>query len=173
MKGYECSLPLQDYYREIPFWTNVNAFSFDPLGGSTQGAAVFISGLTLTQLVNISGSGWDMFLNSFGDIPGMFVHYFQIITNMLYVCQSVSWPTSFLKLYKYRDISISWWNLFQIFFVCLSVCYLAHFLTEIRQIWGYILFLMRYLSEIFWRHSWDVCTLFKNNYKFLVFLSVC
>ena len=39
------------------------------------------------------------------------------------------------------------------FFVCLSVCQLAYFLTEIRQIQGYLLFLMRYISEIFWRHS--------------------
>ena len=31
---------------------------------------------------------------------------------------------------------------------------------------------MRYLSEIFWRHSWDVCTQLPNNYKFLVCLLV-
>ena len=35
------------------------------------------------------------------------------------------------------------------FFVCLSVCQLAYFLTEIRQIQGYLQFCMRYLSEIF------------------------
>ena len=27
---------------------------------------------------------------------------------------------------------------------------------------------MRYLSEFFWRHSWDVGTLFRNNFEFLV-----
>ena len=27
-----------------------------------------------TQLVNIFDSGWYIFLKSFGDIPGMFVH---------------------------------------------------------------------------------------------------
>ena len=59
------------------------------------------------------------------------------------------------------------------FFVCLSVCYLAHFLTEITQILGYLQFLIRYLSENFWRHSWDVNTLVPNNSKFLVCLSVC
>ena len=32
---------------------------------------------------------------------------------------------------------------------------------------------MRYLSEIFWRHSWDVPTLVPKNSKFLVCLSVC
>ena len=56
--------------------------------------------------------------------------------------------------------------------VCLSVCSLAYFLTEIRQIQGYLLFLMIYLSDIFWRHTWDIFTLFPNNFKFLVCLSV-
>ena len=58
------------------------------------------------------------------------------------------------------------------FLVCLSVCQLAYFLTEIRPKQGYLLSLMRYLSEIFWRHSRDVCTLLSNSYKFLVCLSV-
>ena len=58
------------------------------------------------------------------------------------------------------------------FLVCLSVCQLAYFLTEIRQIQGYLKFWMRYLSEIFWRHFWDVGTLFPNNQKFLLCLSV-
>ena len=40
--------------------------------------------------------------------------------------------------------------------VSLLVCY---FLTEIIQIWGYLHFLMRYLSEIFLRHSWDIGSL--------------
>ena len=52
------------------------------------------------------------------------------------------------------------------FFVCLSVCYLAHFLNEITQILGYC-------SEIFWIHSWDVGTLVQNNSEFFVGLSVC
>ena len=54
----------------------------------------------------------------------------------------------------------------------MSVCQLAYFLTEIRQIQGYLQFCMRYLSEIFWRHSWDVCTLFPNNTEIYVCLSV-
>ena len=58
-------------------------------------------------------------------------------------------------------------------FVCLSVCQLAYFLTEIRQIQRYLQFCMRYLSEIFWRHSWDVCTLVPNNSEIHVCLSVC
>ena len=59
------------------------------------------------------------------------------------------------------------------FLVCLSVCQLAYFLTEIRQIWGYLQFWMRYLFETFWRHSLDVGTLVPNNCEFLVCLSVC
>ena len=36
--------------------------------------------------------------------------------NFLYVCQSVSWLTSLLKLDKYRDISSSGWDTFLKFF---------------------------------------------------------
>ena len=43
----------------------------------------------------------------FGGIPRMFVHCLQIILNFLYVCQSVSWLSSLLILYKYSDISTS------------------------------------------------------------------
>ena len=35
----------------------------------------------------------------------------------------------------------------------LLVCY---FLTKFRQIWGYLHFWMRYHSEIFLGHSWDI-----------------
>ena len=66
----------------------------------------------LTKLFNIFGSGWDIFLKPFGDIPGMFVHQLQIILYFLYVCQSISWLTSLLKLGYYRDISSSWWDIF-------------------------------------------------------------
>ena len=43
-------------------------------------------------------------MKRFGDISWTLVHYFQIIMNFLYVCQSVSWLTPLLKLDKYRDI---------------------------------------------------------------------
>ena len=49
---------------------------------------------------------------------------------------------------------------------------MAYFLTEITQILGYLQFWIRYLSEIFWRHSWDVGTLVQNNSEFFVCLSV-
>ena len=104
--------------------------------------------LKLDKYRDISNSGWDIFLKSFGDIPGMVAHQFQTIHNFLYVCQPVSWLTSLLKLYKYRDNSSSGWVIFlkflkdygtlipeiSDFYVCLLVCKLAYFLTEIRQI---------------------------------------
>ena len=61
----------------------------------------------LTKLFNIFASGGHISLKSFGDIPRMIVHLFQIILNFLYVCQSVSWLTSLLRLGSYRDISSS------------------------------------------------------------------
>ena len=103
--------------------------------------------LKLDKSRDISSSGWDIFLKFFGDIPGMLVHYFQIIPNFLYVCQSVSWLTHLRILDKYRDISSSAWDIFLIFFgdipwmlvhyfqiipnflyVCQSVSWLTHLL---------------------------------------------
>ena len=68
--------------------------------------------LKLDKCRDISGSGWDIFLKFFGDIPGMFLHYFHINVNCLYVCQPVSWLTFLQILGKYRDISCSWWDVF-------------------------------------------------------------
>ena len=59
----------------------------------------------LDQYRDISYSGRVIFLNFFGDSPGMFLHYFQIITNFMYVFQAVSWFTSLEKLGLYRKIS--------------------------------------------------------------------
>ena len=88
----------------------------------------------LTKLLNIFGSGWDISLKSFGDIPTIFVHYcqiivhyFQIILKFLYVCLSVHWLTSLLKLDKYRDISCSWWYIFLNFFGGISGIFLHYF----------------------------------------------
>ena len=72
--------------------------------------------LKLDKYRDISYSGWDILLNFFWDIPGMLVHYFQIIMNFQYVCQSVSWLTSLLKLDKCRYISCSGWDIFLNFF---------------------------------------------------------
>ena len=70
----------------------------------------------LTKLFDIFASGWHIFLKSFGDIPRMFLHYFQIIPYFLYVCQAVSWLSFLLKLDKYRDISRSGLDIFLKFF---------------------------------------------------------
>ena len=59
------------------------------------------------------------------------------------------------------------------FLSCLSVCYLAQFLTENKLIQVYLQFWMRYLSEISWRHSQNVFTMNLNKYEFFVCLSVC
>ena len=83
----------------------------------------------LTSLLKIDkyryiwSSGWDIFMNFFGDISGMLVHYFHIILNFLYVCQSVSWLTSLLKLHKFRDISSSRWYIFLEFLETLLGCW--------------------------------------------------
>ena len=45
--------------------------------------------LKLDKCRDIASSGWDISQNFFEDIPGMLVHYFQIILNFLYVWQSV------------------------------------------------------------------------------------
>ena len=169
---------------------------------------------------DISSSVWDIFLESLGDIPLIFLHYFQMITNFLfwmrylskifwryswdvltlgpnifnflYVCQSVSWLTLLLKLDKYRDTSSSGWYIFLkcfgryswvgmlvhllqmlLNFIYVAFCYLAYFLTEIKLIWGYLQFWMIYLSEMFWRVSWNDCIPDPNSLEFLVCLSVC
>ena len=120
----------------------------------------------------------------------MFVHFFQIVTKFLYVCQYVSWLTFLLKLDKYKDISCSGWDIFLNLFVeipgmfihyfqivsnsCMSDRLLVgFFLTEIRLIYVYLLFWMRYLSEYVWRHSFHVCSLVQNIYEILVCLSFC
>ena len=122
----------------------------------------------------------------------MFLHYFQINTNCLYVCLAVCqlayfhseirniqgnlliWmrnlPDFFLR--HSSDVCTPFSNDYK-FLICLSVCQFAYFLTEIRPIQGYLLSQMRYLSEVFWRHYWDVFTLSPNLYKLFVFLSVC
>ena len=91
--------------------------------------------LKLNKSRDISSSGWDIFLKFFGDIPGMLVHYFQIILNLMFVCQSVCLLTSLPKLDKGISPDLdetSFWNFLKTFlilwhngsnnnFVCLSV----------------------------------------------------
>ena len=107
--------------------------------------------LIFGQNRDISLPEWDIFLKIFGDIPGMFLHHFKIILNFLYVCQSVSWLTSLLKLGQNRDISCPGWDIFlkfsvdipemfvhfyqimtNFFYVCQSVSWLTY-LLELGQ----------------------------------------
>ena len=56
----------------------------------------------------------------------------------------------------------------------MSVSLLVGLLPYLKgKILGYLQFLMRYLSENFWRHSWDVFTLVSKNSEFFVCQSVC
>ena len=79
------------------------------------------------QFRNISSSGSDIFLKSFGDIPGMFLHYIQKYQNFLYLCQFAIWLTSLLKLDKYRFISRSGWDIFLKSFGDISAMFVHQF----------------------------------------------
>ena len=80
--------------------------------------SVCLSAYFLTKLRqrDISSSGWDIFLKVFGDILKMLVHWFQIILNFLYKCQSISWLTSLLRLEVFKGVSSSGWDIFLKFF---------------------------------------------------------
>ena len=63
--------------------------------------------MKLGQYRDISCPGQDIFLKTFGGNPGMFLHYFKIITNFLYVCQSFSWLTS---LFYFDTMKMKAWK---------------------------------------------------------------
>ena len=105
--------------------------------------------LKLDKYRDISSSWRDIFLKFPGDIVRMLAHYFKIILNFMYVCQSVSWLTSLLKLYKYSDISCYRWDIFHIFLGyfpwmfghyfqinmnCLYVCQSVRWLTSLLKL---------------------------------------
>ena len=99
--------------------------------------------------LDISSSRGAIFFKFSGDIPGMFLHQLKIISGFLYICQSVHCLTSLLKLgYLWISQVVDKLSFFQIFrrhswdvfalvqnnlgfLVCLSVCSLPHFLTDI------------------------------------------
>ena len=82
--------------------------------------------LKLGQYRDISCSRWYNIQNFFLDIPHIFLHYFQINTNCLYVCQSVRWLTSLLKLDKCRGIPCSEWDISLKFFWDIPRMFLDH-----------------------------------------------
>ena len=133
---------LSDFFGDIPegfvHWLE----TFTNFLFVCQSVSWLTSLLKLYKYRDISCSWWVTFLKYFGDIPEMFVHYFKIIGNFLYVCQSISWLTYLLILGQYRDISCSGWDIFPKFlgtflgcfdtiarnanclYVCQSVCWL-------------------------------------------------
>ena len=118
--------------------------------------------------MDIFSSGWAIFLKFTGDIPGMFLHLFKMIWDFLYVCQSLHGLTSLLKLmYQWylqfwmRYLPQIFWrhpgdvctlvpNNFR-FLVCLSVCSLPKFLTEI------------WLSSDIFSSGWDIFAKFSGD----------
>ena len=97
---------------------------------------------------DISCSGWDIFQIFLGDIPEMFLHYFQIVTNFLYVCQSISWLTFSLKLGYYRDISSSWCDIFLKSFGNIPWMFVHQFKINLNSMYccqsvGWLTFLMK------------------------------
>ena len=124
----------------------------------------------------------------FRDISWMFVHHFQIITNFLSVCLSVSWLTYLLKLCQYRDISLPVWNIFLNFFVdipwmflhrfpiiknCLYVCQTISWLTSLLKLdkcrdfsWSG--------RDIFLKFFWDIPRLLLHYFQIITnFFCVC
>ena len=84
----------------------------------------------------------------------MLAGQFQIILKFLYVCKSVSWLTSLLKLYKYRDISSSGWDIFLNFFGDIP---------EMLVHWFQIVLIYRFFE---WENIWT-----NWIWKFSLFLS--
>ena len=123
----------------------------------------------------------------------MFVHFFWILTNFLYVCQSISWLTNLLKLGQYGDISCPGWDIFLKYFGdisgifwqyfqinanCLYVCQSVSWLTSLQ-----ILNKCRDIScserDIFLKFVWDIFGMFAlisayfwdQNHNFLIYLT--
>ena len=106
------SLLKLDKYRDIsgPEWDIFLKFFGDIPGMLLHHFQIILNFLYVSQSVlwltslpkldkysDIFCSWWYIFLKFFGDISGIFVHHFQIISNFLYVCQSVNCLTSLLK----------------------------------------------------------------------------
>ena len=121
---------------DISFWNLLETFlgcfyTFFQKNANCLYLCQFVSWLTFLHILgkysDISCSWWDIFLKYFGDILGMFVHFFQIITIFLFVCQSISWLTSLMKLGQFRNISCSWWDIFLKLYGDIPRIFLHHF----------------------------------------------
>ena len=108
----------------------------------------------------------------------------------MYVCQADHSLTSLLKLcYLWISVvldELSFSNFQETFLGCFCTsskyfqisCMSVSLFIALLPYWNsvnieYIKFWMSYLSEIFWIYSWYVCSLILNNFRFLVWLSVC
>ena len=122
--------------------------------------------LTKIRQRHISGSGWDIFLKFFGDIPGMLVHYFQIILNFMYVCQSVCLLTSSPKLDKgiSPDLDdISFLNFFETF--------VGYFWTFSRSFWISCLSVSLLVGLLpYWNYDNTGISLVLDEISFWIFL---
>ena len=96
--------------------------------------------LKLYKYRDIYCSGWYIYLNFFGGIPGMFVYFFQMLKK-LYVCQLVSCLTSLLKLGHCRDMSYSGLYIYLNFFREIPGMFVHNF-----QIIRNILYVCHYVS---------------------------
>ena len=127
-----------------------------------------------------------LFLRHSQDISGLYINNSEFFV-CLSVCKLAYFPNEIGQIRGYllfwmRQLSENFWRLsWNVcildpnnleLFVCLSVCQLAYFLTEIRLIQGYLQFWMRYLSELLQRHSQNISGLLTNYSEFLVCLSV-
>ena len=118
----------------------------------------------------------------------MLIHYFQIFTNFLIVCQSISCLTSLLKLDQHKDITSSEWDIFlkfsggipgmfvqllQIILNFLYVCQSVSWLTFLLKIDKY-----RDIStsgrDIFLKFFGDIPGMLVHLFQIiLIFLYVC
>ena len=96
-----------------------------------------------------------------GDIPGMSVHQFQIILEFWYVCQFDHCLTSLPKL-GYLWIS-----------PVLEEIYFQIFQRNFLDVSTLVLYNLRFLSETFRRHSWNVFKLIQNEFIVFVCLLIC
>ena len=81
--------------------TNVSGFHV------SLSVCLFVYFLTEIRQRDISSSECDIFLEFFGDLPEVLVHWIQIVYISMYVCQSGSWHTSLMRSDKFRDIASS------------------------------------------------------------------
>ena len=104
---------------------------------------------------DISSSRWNMFLNFYGHIPWVFLHYFQIITIFWYICQAISWLTSLLKLCLYRVVSSSTWDTFYKFLGDIPWMFLHYF--QINTKFLYVCQSVRWLTSLLKLDKyWDI-----------------